>query len=74
MASGLAQLAEPERIELETFLKSSIMSLDVPGSYAEQVLDVLEALWYTQALKERHFEAWITQLNAQHKKQVIIFI
>ena len=31
-----------------------------------QVWDLLESMWYHQALKERHFDAWTTQLKNKY--------
>jgi hypothetical protein len=36
----------------------------------EVVLDVLEACWVVQALKERHFDSWFSDLFKIHSKEV----
>lgn len=33
-------------------------------------LDLLEGLWAAQALKERHFDAWMADLHKMHVKEV----
>ncbi len=34
-------------------------------------LDLLESMWATQALKERHFDSWMAELHQMHSKEVI---
>jgi hypothetical protein len=35
-----------------------------------RLLDVVESLWISQALLERHFDAWFTQLIQSHHSEV----
>jgi hypothetical protein len=72
MATGLRQLNDQQRTELELFLHCPLSALQQPNlsTKAQETLDTLEAVWSIQALKERHFDAWIAQLNALHKQQV----
>lgn len=37
---------------------------------ADAQLDLLEGLWLAQALKERHFDSWISDLRNMHVEQV----
>jgi hypothetical protein len=43
-------------------------------SEADKYLDFLEAMWVTQALKERHFDSWITDLKNKHIEQVCVCV
>jgi hypothetical protein len=79
MASGLNNLSTKEQQILESFLGVPLRSLSVfddilltspERKKAEYYLDVLEELWSIQALKERHFDAWITELRSLHSKEV----
>jgi hypothetical protein len=79
MASGLNNLSVKEQQILESFLGVPLRSLSVfddillaspERKKAEYYLDVLEELWSIQALKERHFDAWITELRSLHSKEV----
>ena len=38
----------------------------------DKYLDLVEAMWSTQAMKERHFDSWITDLRNMHIEQVHI--
>lgn len=38
-------------------------------SKVKRVADLLEALWSAQAMKERHFDAWIVDLRTYHENQ-----
>lgn len=38
-------------------------------SILEKTLDILESLWYAQALKERHFDAWMSDLRQLHANE-----
>jgi hypothetical protein len=77
LASGLTHLTATEITELESFLMTPLASLSTLDATADPVivraqccLDVLEALWHTQALKERHFDAWTSALRAKHFHEV----
>lgn len=54
-----------ELIDMETFLGEKL-DTNITGSKLNQYLDLLESLWTTQALKERHFNAWYNQLKDLH--------
>ena len=69
--------------ELESYLGISLSALPdrtpsmhtEPIDYAawtpvDRLLDLLEGMWAAQALKERHFDSWITDLRTMHIEQV----
>jgi hypothetical protein len=69
--------------ELEAFLGISLSQLPevTPNMHAaprdfstwtpaDTVLDLLEGMWLAQALKERHFDSWISDLRSMHVEQV----
>lgn len=69
-----SKLAENEIAEIETFLQEKLphYNLDaVLGPKLHIYLDVFECLWVTQALKERHFNHWFSELRSRHIKEVI---
>lgn len=53
------------------FLTTSLAEAEQNG-HAKDMLDLLEAMWYQQALRERHFDAWITLLSQAHRREVVI--
>lgn len=69
---------QPDELQqLERFLGCTINSLfqppdlsDVNRQKAEFYMDVLEELWLSQALKERHFDAWHGALKREQQKEV----
>jgi hypothetical protein len=72
MTKGIAALSPEERSTLEAFFGVKL-SPYVPSSYVsriERVLDILEALWTAQALKERHFEGWLGEIQKVHMREV----
>ena len=74
MSRGIGALSNDERSELEEFFGAKL-SPYAPASYVsklERVLDLLEALWMSQALKERQFEAWFREIRKVHMKEVIV--
>jgi hypothetical protein len=74
MVSGAQALSEEEVDQLERFLGISLVDLNdfeesnvsTQRQRADYYLDLLEELWYSQALKERHFEAWALELKKLH--------
>ena len=76
MLSGLDALSVNELNTLESYLRvSEIDPFQHRGkdSFYERVLNLLEGLWYTQALKERHFDNWFTELIRKHTLEVSIY-
>jgi hypothetical protein len=66
-------LTEVETQELEVFLgqklpeDSTEYQLRVQSSsQLKSTIELLEALWSTQALKERHFNHWFSELQVFH--------
>lgn len=69
MISGLDALSAEELDVLEKFL--GVTTIDPyeekdKDSVYERVLDILEGMWYAQALKERHFDIWFAELIRKH--------
>lgn len=76
MSRGIGALSNDERSALEEFFGAKL-SPYVPASYVsklERVLDLLEALWMSQALKERHFETWFREIRKVHMKEVKLIL
>lgn len=77
MLSGLRCLSEDIQQKLEDFLEEKLPSR-TPGvrlnSKAEGKLDVIELLWTVQALKEKHFDWWWTDLTRHQKEEVRTFV
>ena len=84
MISGLRCLDSKLTSELEDFIGCPLSSVvssvggerdaAVAGSNSATVdayLDLLESMWATQALKERHFDSWMAELHQMHSKEVI---
>ena len=71
---GLSSLSSADTSELEAFLGVTLSSI----RYGERqlgvdiYLDLVEGLWTAQALKERHFDSWFTDLKKLHEKEVEI--
>lgn len=71
---GLSSLSSADTSELEAFLGVTLSSIQ----YGERqlgvdiYLDLVEGLWTAQALKERHFDSWFTDLKKLHDKEVEI--
>jgi hypothetical protein len=78
--------SNPGVAELEAFLGAPLSDLPLrtpnmhaePRDYAswttaDRYLDVLEGMWLAQALKERHFDSWISDLRNMHIEQVCMF-
>ena len=87
-ASGIAALTteNPGAAELEAMLGCKLASLPTrtpnmhqkPAQYgtwttADRYLDLIESMWAAQALKERHFDSWITDMRNMHIEQVTFF-
>jgi len=66
MTMGATPLTEDEIKSLEDFLGCSILQLRDKGAW---LLDILEGLWYNQALKEKKFEALFSELKALHARE-----
>jgi hypothetical protein len=58
-----------ERLEVESYLGTSLNDAN-HHPIAKKLLDILEAIWLQQALKERHFDAWIMSLSTKHSQEV----
>ncbi len=84
-AAGTALAGEmnPGAAELEAFLGCKLAALPsrTPNMYtetlsfdtwtlADKYLDLVEAMWAAQALKERHFDSWIMDMRNMHIEQV----
>jgi hypothetical protein len=77
MKSGFKNLLPDEVNELERFLAVPLVSLLEPANTndtarmrAEFILDILEEIWMSQALKERHFDHWFSELAKQRRIEV----
>jgi hypothetical protein len=72
MIRGMGALLPEELKQLEQFFGVKLSSY-IPATYVskiERVLDILEALWMSQALQERQFDAWFSEIQRLHKKEV----
>lgn len=69
---GLSVLSPEETTELEVFLGVSLSEIRYGQrqNKVDEYLDLVEGLWTTQALKERHFDSWFTDLKKLHEKEV----
>eukprot|EP01032_Pedospumella_encystans_P011342 gene11342-13191_t len=82
--TGTATAGEinPGAAELESFLGCKLASLpsSTPNMHketlsfetwttADKYLDLVEAMWAAQALKERHFDSWIMDMRNMHIEQ-----
>jgi hypothetical protein len=75
MLSGLDNLSVNELVVLENYLQIPLGQSQIKGSgnlFSDRVLDLLEGLWYAQALKERQFDMWVTSLIRKHSSDVRI--
>lgn len=82
MVSGLSALSPSQTVELEHFLSGAkLTSLSSSEghledrqmesiSVADKYMDLLEVLWSTQAMKERHFDSWFSDLQMMHIRDV----
>ena len=83
--AGTATAGEinPGAVELESFLGCKLAALpsSTPNMHketlsfetwttADKYLDLVEAMWAAQALKERHFDSWIMDMRNMHIEQV----
>lgn len=81
--NGRQQQPSPAALELEAFLQCKLADLpsrtpnlrQEPRNFSswtpvDKYLDLLEAMWSAQALKERHFDSWITDMRNMHIEQV----
>ena len=71
---GLSLLRSEEIVELETFLGEKLTGIQYSEKRgpADRYLDVIEALWTAQALKERHFDYWFTETKKLYDAEVTI--
>ena len=69
---GLSILSPEETTELESFLGVNLSDIRYGQrqNKVDEYLDLVEGLWTTQALKERHFDSWFTDLKKLHEKEV----
>ena len=73
MISGLDVLSVDELTALEEYFHVNELDPFHEGekdSVYERTLNVLESMWYAQALKERHFDAWFSELIRKHTAEV----
>ena len=70
---GISPLSSSDTEELEAFLGVSLTSIRYGERQdkADAYLDLVEGLWTAQALKERHFDSWFTDLKKIHEKEVL---
>lgn len=73
MVLGLNCINDDEANELDKYFGTRLSQLDrsrlASAEKLSSILDVLEALWTIQALKERQFESWFIDLNKRHEKE-----
>ena len=69
---GTSSLSPTDIEELEAFLGAPLTSIRYGDRQdkADAYLDLVEGLWTAQALKERHFDSWFTDLKKIHEKEV----
>lgn len=75
MLSGLKNVTPDLANEIESFLGvpvDLIVETDrrQPQGRVSRVLDLLQGMYFTQALKERHFDQWFASLITVHREQV----
>lgn len=73
MSWGLVSLSVTDISDLESYLGLPLSSLSTSSSTntkAELIMDILESLWVTHALKERDFDAWFNELKQLHAQEV----
>ena len=70
---GLSVLSPEETTELELFVGVNLSDIRYGQrqNKVDEYLDLVEGLWTTQALKERHFDSWFTDLKKLHEKEVL---
>ena len=73
---GLTLLRTEEMAELESFLGEKLTGIQYSEKRgpADRYLDLIEALWTAQALKERHFDYWFTETKKIYDAEVITTI
>jgi hypothetical protein len=71
MSLGLQALSNEEILELENYFGIDMISISTGSTsrITEMVLDIVEALWSSQALKERHFDSWFSDLQKIQEKE-----
>ena len=79
MISGFKILNSNELLALESFLEFPLSNIcnslggqnnNNNSNKVDICLDLLEAMWSIQALKERHFDSWMSDLNIIQIKEV----
>lgn len=86
MAKGVESLTDEERSLIENYFNLSLdeisqaseslddrspnLDLSNAKDKLDVTLDILEALWSSQALQERHFDSWMINLNNLQQKEV----
>ena len=68
--SSLPPLRPEDRRELEEFLGVGVGDASMPQQ-CQWLLDLLEALWVAQALKEKDYAQWFLDLQEQHNAECI---
>lgn len=70
MSWGLSSISSTDIAEIEAFWGCPIAAINNEPSKANYILDILEAMWIYQALKERDFDSWFTSLKKKHSEEV----
>ena len=72
MSWGLSSITSTDIAEIEGFLGCQVSDIAMDKSHggANICLDILEAMWTVQALKERDFDMWFTALRKRHSEEV----
>lgn len=55
---------------MEVFLTTNVTPEAENNGHAKNMLNLVEALWYQHALRERHFDAWLTLLSHAQRREV----
>jgi hypothetical protein len=66
----LPPLRPEDRHALEQYLGISVSHSDMSKT-CQWILDIIETLWLTQALKERDYASWFIELEEQHNEECI---
>jgi len=66
IAMSANSLTEAEIGTLEAYLGGTLLQIRDNGAW---ILDILQGLWYSQALKERTFDSWFAELKALHARE-----
>lgn len=66
IAMSANSLTEAEIGTLEAYLGGTLLQVRDNGAW---ILDILQGLWYSQALKERTFDSWFAELKALHARE-----